>query len=54
MTRPRSQALAQTIALVCIAVAPAAAPSADTKFCIDCGKPIAARAKFCSECGQPQ
>jgi membrane protease subunit (stomatin/prohibitin family) len=37
-----------------VAVAPAAAPSADTKFCIDCGKPIAARAKFCSECGQPQ
>jgi membrane protease subunit (stomatin/prohibitin family) len=33
-------------------VAPAEAT--DCKFCIDCGKPIAARAKFCAECGQPQ
>jgi membrane protease subunit (stomatin/prohibitin family) len=33
-------------------IAPAAAT--DTKFCIDCGKPIAARAKFCAECGHPQ
>ena len=30
------------------------APAAATKFCIDCGKPIAARARFCSECGKPQ
>ena len=37
-----------------VAAAPAATPSTDTKFCIDCGKPIAARAKFCAECGQPQ
>ena len=39
------------------AAAPAfVAPAVDTatKFCIDCGKPIAARAKFCAECGQPQ
>jgi membrane protease subunit (stomatin/prohibitin family) len=36
-------------------VAAASAPAAtDTKFCIDCGKPIPARSKFCSECGQPQ
>jgi len=36
-------------------VAVTAAPaSADTKFCIDCGKPIVAAAKFCSECGKPQ
>jgi membrane protease subunit (stomatin/prohibitin family) len=39
---------------------PATAPVAqavsetDTKFCIDCGKPIPARAKFCAECGKPQ
>jgi membrane protease subunit (stomatin/prohibitin family) len=32
--------------------APAAA--ADTKFCIECGQPIPARAKFCAECGKPQ
>ena len=32
----------------------APAASADTKFCIDCGKAIAARAKFCAECGHPQ
>ena len=30
------------------------APSTDTKFCIDCGKPIPSRSKFCAECGQPQ
>ncbi len=37
--------------------APAAAPpaaTADTKFCSECGKPIARAAKFCSECGKPQ
>ena len=26
----------------------------DTKFCIECGKPIPQRAKFCAECGKPQ
>jgi membrane protease subunit (stomatin/prohibitin family) len=31
-----------------------AAPVAGTKFCIECGKPIAERAKFCPECGKPQ
>ena len=37
-------------------VAAPATPAAatDMKFCIDCGKPIAARAKFCAECGHPQ
>lgn len=31
------------------------APAAtDTKFCIECGKPIPARAKFCAECGKAQ
>jgi membrane protease subunit (stomatin/prohibitin family) len=36
--------------------APAAAgtPSADTKFCSECGKPIGRSAKFCPECGKPQ
>ena len=37
-----------------VAAPAAAATATDTKFCIDCGKPIAARAKFCAECGQPQ
>ncbi len=35
-------------------VATVAVPAAGTKFCIECGKPIAERAKFCSECGKPQ
>jgi len=35
---------------------PAAAGGAasDTKFCGECGKPIARGAKFCPECGKPQ
>jgi membrane protease subunit (stomatin/prohibitin family) len=36
------------------AVAGSSAPAADTKFCIDCGKAIPARAKFCAECGHAQ
>ena len=32
----------------------AAAPAAETKFCIECGKPMPERAKFCPECGKPQ
>jgi membrane protease subunit (stomatin/prohibitin family) len=31
-----------------------AQPGAETKFCINCGKPIPKRAKFCSECGTGQ
>jgi len=31
-----------------------AQPGAETKFCINCGKPIPKRAKFCSECGGAQ
>jgi membrane protease subunit (stomatin/prohibitin family) len=43
------------VAAPVIVAAPAStAPAADTKFCIDCGKPIPARSKFCAECGQPQ
>ena len=38
-----------------IAAAPAAgAPSATTKFCSECGKPIPRTSKFCPECGKPQ
>jgi len=32
----------------------AATPSAETKFCSECGKPIARSSKFCSECGAKQ
>ena len=31
-----------------------AAPSAETKFCMNCGKPIPRSAKFCPECGGAQ
>ncbi len=34
--------------------APGPAPGAETKFCLDCGKPIPRRAKFCPECGAAQ
>jgi membrane protease subunit (stomatin/prohibitin family) len=58
-------AVAQVLAtsLKSSVAAPTAAPavaaasvaaSTDTKFCIDCGKPIPSRSKFCAECGQPQ
>jgi membrane protease subunit (stomatin/prohibitin family) len=38
------------------APAPAAppAPAAETKFCVECGKPVPKRAKFCPECGGAQ
>jgi membrane protease subunit (stomatin/prohibitin family) len=43
--------LAQTI----LSSIPAASSgSADTKFCVDCGKAIPKRAKFCPECGKAQ
>jgi len=32
----------------------ASAPAGDTKFCIECGKPMPARAKFCPGCGGAQ
>jgi len=32
----------------------AGSPAAETKFCSECGKPIARSAKFCPECGKPQ
>ena len=34
--------------------AAAGAPAANSKFCSECGKPIARSAKFCPECGKPQ
>jgi membrane protease subunit (stomatin/prohibitin family) len=30
------------------------APAAETKFCMNCGKPIPKLSKFCPECGHPQ
>lgn len=36
------------------APATAGATSAGTKFCSECGKPIARSSKFCPECGKPQ
>lgn len=32
----------------------AVTPSAETKFCQNCGKPIPRSSKFCPECGKPQ
>jgi membrane protease subunit (stomatin/prohibitin family) len=34
--------------------APPTAAAADTKFCLECGKPIPRVSKFCPECGKPQ
>ena len=34
--------------------APAAAATTDTKFCMNCGKPIPKSSKFCPECGHAQ
>jgi membrane protease subunit (stomatin/prohibitin family) len=31
-----------------------AAPAGETKFCLECGKPIPKRSKFCPECGGAQ
>jgi membrane protease subunit (stomatin/prohibitin family) len=33
---------------------PASAAGPDSKFCMECGKPMPRRAKFCSECGAAQ
>jgi membrane protease subunit (stomatin/prohibitin family) len=30
------------------------APAGETKFCLECGKPIPRASKFCPECGKPQ
>ena len=40
--------------VVPISAAPVPATAIATKFCIECGQPIAARARFCAECGKPQ
>jgi len=49
-------AIAQTMmaAIKPPGTAPVAAPSADAKFCMECGQAIPRRAKFCPECGKPQ
>jgi membrane protease subunit (stomatin/prohibitin family) len=36
------------------AAAPTTTPSAETRFCQACGKPIPRTSKFCPECGKPQ
>jgi membrane protease subunit (stomatin/prohibitin family) len=50
---PSAPPQAGTASLIDASVPDAPAATA-TKFCIECGKPIAERAKFCSECGKPQ
>ncbi|MGH9666261.1 MAG: SPFH domain-containing protein [Bryobacteraceae bacterium] len=35
-------------------VAGAPGAGAESKFCVECGKPMPRKAKFCPECGQPQ
>ena len=37
-----------------VAGSPVAPAAADTKFCIDCGKPIPVRSHYCPDCGQIQ
>lgn len=49
-----AQVLASSLKTAAAPAAVAAAPAADSKFCIDCGKAIPVRSKFCGECGQPQ
>jgi len=61
-----AQTLSASLRPTFVATAPAPAPAAaspadssvvtasDTKFCIDCGKPIPRSARFCAECGKPQ
>ena len=51
---PQSDAAATGAAPVSAAPDSPLTTAAATKFCIECGKPIAERAKFCSECGKPQ
>ena len=34
--------------------APEPSAAGETKFCLDCGKPIPKRSKFCPECGAAQ
>jgi membrane protease subunit (stomatin/prohibitin family) len=52
-----SQLKAPAVAPLAVPETPAAAAPAavaDTKFCIDCGHSISAKARFCSECGKAQ
>jgi membrane protease subunit (stomatin/prohibitin family) len=53
--RPQAPQSPQQAAPPSDAAAPAPAPDPSaTKFCTNCGKPIAKQAKFCSECGAAQ
>jgi membrane protease subunit (stomatin/prohibitin family) len=57
MGQAMMEAVKQSTSAPAGGAAPAAAantPAADTKFCSECGKPIARSAKFCPECGKPQ
>ncbi len=36
------------------AATPPPSPATETKFCVECGKPIQRKAKFCPECGAAQ
>jgi membrane protease subunit (stomatin/prohibitin family) len=46
--------MAQTMMNAVQAGIAAVAPMAETKFCLNCGKPIPKKAKFCPDCGGPQ
>ncbi|MGA2810491.1 MAG: SPFH domain-containing protein [Candidatus Acidiferrum sp.] len=55
------QSMMDAIKQTSVASAPSAtpapasgAPSAETKYCQECGKPIPRSSKFCPECGKPQ
>ncbi len=52
---PPPAAPASSSPVVPVGGAPApSAPSTETKFCVECGKPIPKRSKFCPECGSAQ
>jgi membrane protease subunit (stomatin/prohibitin family) len=52
---PAAPPPAAPVPVVPVGGAPApATPSTDTKFCVECGKPIPKRSKFCPECGSAQ
>ncbi|MCL4401046.1 MAG: SPFH domain-containing protein [Acidobacteria bacterium] len=47
-------AMGQQMANAAKQASEASQPAGETKFCVDCGKPIPTRAKFCPECGAQQ
>lgn len=48
-----AQSMMNAMKAVEVPAAPAA-PATETKFCLNCGKPIPKRAKFCPDCGGAQ